>query len=231
MRLMTLAVAAALTFAALPAASQQQETGLVVRGQGRVEAPPDMATLSLGVTAEAGTAREAMARNSDAMTAVLQRLRSSGIGGPDVQTSGLTLSPRYVQQGPDETPQVSGYVAQNVVTVRVLALDDLGPVLDAAVSDGANTMGGLSFGVQEPQALEDQARREAVEDARRKAEEMADAAGVALGPVRAIVEEGFGGGPVMMEARMAMANSVPVAEGEVTFESNVRMVFDLAERP
>ncbi len=226
MRLTSL-VAAILALAILPAAAQQEETGIVVRGQGRVEAPPDMATLTLGVTAEAGTAGEAMARNGAAMAPVLQRLRDAGIAERDIQTSGLTLSPRYGARSPEEAPRITGYVAQNVVTVRVRALGILGDVLDAVVSDGANTMGGLRFGVQEPEALEAEARRRAVADARRKAGEMAEAADVTLGQVRALVEEGGGGGPTMMlEARMADA-AVPVAEGEVTFESSVRMVFEI----
>ena len=225
-----LATAVAVSLLAGPGWAQQQESGVMVRGEGRVEAAPDMATLTLGVTAEAGTSREAMARNADAMSAVLGRLRSSGIDERDVQTSGLTLSPQYGRAQESEAPQVSGYVAQNVVTVRVRDLAALGDVLDASVDAGANTLGRLSFGVAEPEALEAEARRLAVEDAMGKARELTAAADTGLGPVRAIFDEGGGGRPVeMMEARMAAADSIPVAEGVVAVESNVRMIFEIVE--
>ena len=224
-------LATAMALSAMPGAAQQEgrEAGLIVRGEGRAEAAPDMATLTLGVTSEAGTAEEAMSRTSAAMTDVLDQLAAAGIAERDIQTSGLSLSPRTAPVEPEGAPRVSGYVAANTVTVRVDELSRLGEVLDAVVGEGANTLHGLQFGVAEPQPLEDAARRAAVADAMRTAEQMAQAADVTLGRVKLIAEEGGGGGPVMMaEARMA-TSAVPVAEGRITVERTVRMVFETGD--
>lgn len=225
---MRLRVATAAVILAWAAVAAAQETGIHVRGEGTVEAPPDMATLTLGVSTEAGTADEAMARNSGRMATVIDRLEAAGIAPRDIQTSGLTLSPLYGDR-PGDRPAVEGYAARNVVTVRVRALETLGEVLDAAVADGANTIDGLSFGVRDPAALRDRARAEAVQEAMRKAGDLAETAGVELGAVRMIREDDGGGRPLaIMEMRMA-SDAVPIAEGEVGFSVTVSMSFDIAE--
>jgi uncharacterized protein YggE len=215
-----------------PAAAQDARpfSGIVVTGLGEVEAVPDMATASLGVRTEAETAQEAMAANSDAMEAVLQRLRSGGIDARDVQTNRLSLYPRYEHDPAEDRPEVRGYVAENSVSITVRDLDRLGEVLDAAIADGANTLDGLDFSVADPARLEDAARAAAMADARRKAEQLAAAAGAALGPVRAIEATEDRGG-IMFRGRQdmaQMAESVPIAPGEIAVTSRVTVTFDLA---
>ncbi len=121
-----------------------------VTGEGRVDVAPDMATVSLGVTTQGATAAEAMAANSAAVQAVLDRLTAAGIAARDVQTTGLSLNPLWSNYDSGQQQKIEGYAAANMVTVRVRALDGLGGVLDAAVSDGANTLNGLSFGLATP---------------------------------------------------------------------------------
>ena len=226
MRLISLLMTLLVGWAAAAAA---QEAGITVRGQGRVEVAPDMATLTLGVTSEAGTAQEAMARNSEVMSDVLSRLEEAGISERDIQTSGLSLFPVHEQRSPEQRPEIAGYQANNLVTVRVRDLDALGEVLDAAVADGANTINGLTFGVQDREALQDRALTEAVEDATGSARQIAEAAGVSLGAVRSVTEESGAWRPVqMMEARMS-SDAVPIAEGEVTVEASVTMVFEIED--
>lgn len=228
-------VARALTLAALlalPAAVASAESPrLTVTGEGIVAARPDMATISLGVTTEGATAAAAMAGNSEELGRVLARLREAGIEDRDLQTSGLSLNPNWTQPRDGGTPQIRGYVASNLLTVRVRTLDRLGEILDRAVSDGANTLHGVSFGLTEPQPALDEARKRAVARAQATARLLTDAAGVTLGPVLSISE---GNGyepprPMYREAAALAAAPVPVAEGEVETSARVTMVFELRQ--
>lgn len=213
---------AALAEAALPQIS--------VTGEGRVDAVPDMATVSLGVTTEGATAAEAMAANSAAVQAVLDRLAAAGIAARDVQTTGLSLNPLWSSYDNGQKQRIEGYAAANMVTVRVRALDALGGVLDAAVSDGANTLNGLSFGLADPAPALKEARARAVADARERAEVLAGAAGVKLGRLLSITEGGFGGGgPLPMYRAEAAMAPVPVAAGEVAMTVTATLVWEIAQ--
>lgn len=231
MRLFPIATAAFLL--ALPAFAETVPATISVTGEGRVEIAPDMATVSLGVTTEADTAAAALKANSDALAGALARLTEAGIEDRDIQTSGLTLSPRYDYRNDGSQPQINGYVASNMVMVRVRDLASLGPTLDGVVSDGVNTLNGIAFGLQEPDATIDEARRRAVKDAAHKAALYAEAAGVKLGRIASITEQANYGGPqpmMLAEASMAKdAGSVPVASGELTVSTNVSVVYEIAE--
>lgn len=222
----------ALCMAVLVAWPAAAETGrITVTGEGEIVAAPDMAVVTLGVTSEARAAAAAMAANNAAMATVFQRLMAAGIEDRDIQTSNLSLSPRWEQmRNQGDPPRVVGFVASNQVSVRVRALDRLGEVLDLVVADGANTLGGLNFGVLESGPLLDEARRAAVADAIRKARLLAEAAGVTLGPLLEMSEAGMSPGPIpMARMEMAMAEAVPVAPGEVGLTASVTMVFAIGE--
>jgi uncharacterized protein YggE len=226
MRLATCAV-----LSLLAAAPAWAEATMTVSGVGEVAAAPDMATISLGVTTEGMEAADAMRRNSEAMTAVLAAVATAGVAERDVQTSALSLSPRWEPPRPNETaPRVSGFVASNMVTVAVRDLGALGGVLDAVLDEGANTLHGLSFGVADDAELKDAARRAAVADATRKARVLAEAAGVTLGPVAEIVEGGGFGGPIAnARMEMAMDGAPPVAPGELSLQATVTMTWTIGE--
>jgi uncharacterized protein YggE len=222
------AYATLLILAALPA---RADGTITVSGTGLVAAVPDIATLSLGVTTEGPEAAEAMRRNGEAMAAVLAELAAQGVAERDVQTSSISLSPRWEPPRPNETePRVSGFVATNMVTVVMRDVDAVGGVLDAVLGQGANSLNGLSFGLSDDAALKDEARRGAVADAVAKARVLAEAAGVTLGPVEEIVEGGGIGGP-FPQARMdmAMAEAVPVAPGELSLQVTVTMTWAIGE--
>lgn len=228
-------ILAALFFLILAAGAPAQERAdaarIVVTGEGVVTAPPDMATIRIGVTREARSAAQAMDAASAGAAAVLDRLQRSGIEPRDIQTTNVSLSPRFRNDGTGGPPRIAGYVASNDLAVRVRALDDLGRVLDAAVGDGANTMNGLVFGVADPAPFEDEARRMAVAAARGKAELLAAAAGVRLGPLAAIREGGAGPLPEPRLRAMAMeaAQAVPVAAGELDFRARVTLVYGIED--
>ena len=202
---------------------------IVVSGTGRVDMAPDMATIRIGVTHQAEVAAEALQQTSDALAAMLERLSGLGVEARDVQTSGLSLGPVWRDRpDPQAQPVPWGFEASNVVTVRLRDIDSVGTVLDALVSDGANRLDGVSFGLQAADDAEDEARRTAVENARRKAALYAEAAGVSLGAVVSLTETGGSSPrPMMMEMAAMRADSVPVAAGEIGISASVQMVFVL----
>jgi uncharacterized protein len=230
MRGMRLALLAGIMAGQMAAGAAMADAGkITVTGEGRVEAAPDIATIALGVQVRGDTAAAALAANSERLAAVLARLKAAGIADRDLQTSGLGLGPEYDHSRAGQPPRVVGYQATNMLTVRVRDLARLGAVLDQAVADGANTLNGLVFGLAEPQAALDKARVAAVQDARRKAEMMAAAAGVALGAVLEM-SESHGGGPqpYFRGAPMAMdAAAVPVEGGEVSLSVQVSITWEI----
>lgn len=202
-----------------------------VTAEGRVAARPDMAIISMGVTQEARTARQAVDANSEAMRAIFERLEALEVEDRDIQTSNLNVSPIWDQFNSGSGPRrIVGFTATNLLTVRIRDLDALGGVLDQVLDDGANTFNSLRFALQNLGPLRDEARVKAVEEARRKATLYAEAAGVTLGPVLSLTE--FGGGAPQPIARMEAAfasDAVPVASGELNVSASVSMVFKIAE--
>lgn len=228
------ALALACLASALPARAQTAAPAfptITVTGEGSVEAAPDIATVQIGVTTVGATAAEALSANSTAMEAVMARLTAAGVAARDLQTSGLSVSPNWT--GYDSSvsggPTISGYTASNMLTLRLRALEGLGAVLDASVSDGANTLNGLTFGLADPRPAMDAARKEAVADAKAKAELLAVAAGATLGPIMSITEGGTVYEPQPMYRTAAEAAPVPVAAGEVGYAASVTIVWQLAE--
>lgn len=201
---------------------------LTVTGVGQIDSQPDMATITMGTTAEARTAAQALDRTSVATAAMLALLTEAGVAPRDMQTSNLSLSPLWDNSRsstPNDPPGIVGYQASNTVTVRVRKLAGLGAILDAVVEGGANSFRGLSFGLQNPAPVQDAARRAAVAEAMRKAALYAKAAGLTLGPVLELTESG-GAVPRPAEmARMALSEAVPVAQGEVSVRAQVSMTF------
>ncbi len=224
-------VATAVSLAGAGGARAETAT-LTVNGEGSVYQSPDMATINLGVTTTAETAAEALGKNSEAMNAVIERLKAAGIESKDLQTSGLSVNPNWESSSSYSSgsgSKLAGYVATNMLMLRVTDLEKLGPLLDASVADGANTLNGVTFGLIDPRPAVDEARKLAVVDARARAELLAEAAGVKLGPIRQINDGGNfnGGGPVFRaDAKMA---SVPIQQGEVNYQANVSIVWELLQ--
>ena len=219
----------ALAQAAVTADAAPQAGSVTVTGTGEAGAAPDMAMVTLGVQTEGADAASALGTNNEKQAAVIAALKEAGIEARDLQTSGLSLDQRMAF--PDgQPPQVVGYVASNMVTVRVRDLDALGSLLDKAIGAGATNLNGLQFMHEDDAALRDQARKEAVADAIHRATLFAEAAGVTLGPVRTITESSMQmqPRPMAMMARDAAAQSVPVEAGELGLSAEVTIEFSLA---
>jgi len=204
---------------------------IVVSGAGEASAVPDEAQVSAGVTAQAATAEEALDQNNMAMERVFETLREAGIEDRNIQTSNFSVNPQYepYRENNPNPPRIVGYQVSNQVTAIVEDLDNLGATLDALVRSGANQINGVSFTISEPKPLEEQARRLAVQDAIAKAQTLAEAAGVTLGPILSISEDGGYQPPMPMFARadMAMESSVPIARGETTLSISVSITYGI----
>ncbi len=206
------------------APAQATEKLVTVTGEATVAVAPDTAMIRLGVGTQEKTAREASEANARQMTAVIAAIKDTGVADRDIQTSRLSLQPQY-DPNKSGTARLTGFQASNQVTVRIRDIDKLPTVLDRAITAGANEMSGIEFVVSEQSKLLDQARDDAIADARRKADLYAKAAGAKLGRVVSITEEGSAPPPRPIQA--LRAGAVPIAPGEQTLRAIVTVSYEL----
>jgi len=198
--------------------NDQEERMINVSGSGTASARPDEVALRLGVETTAETAREAVAENSEQMTAVIDALREGGVPEENIQTQMVRLQAQYetVTREPREDGQreLVGYTASNIVEARTADLEAVGQLLDAAVAAGANRIEGLRFELSDPAELLEQARKAAWGDAEEKATQLAELAGVELGEVRTIDEATTAPRPVpRAEPALEAELAVPIEPG------------------
>lgn len=215
---------------AMPALAETLPPSITVSGEASVSAPPDAADIEGGVTTEARTAREASEANARAMNAVIAALKAAGIAEKDIRTARISIYPQTApaRNDPPRPSQIVGYRAGNSVTIRLRDVGKVAEILDALVTAGANTIGGIQFVISNPSPVLDRARADAVRDARRKAEIYAAAAGVTLGKPLAISEAGASPPPIAMRAMApGAAAAIPIAPGEQTLHVNLSVSFEL----
>jgi len=198
---------------------------VTVTGEATVAAAPDAAMIRIGVSSQAKTARAASDANAKEMTVVLAAIKESGVADRDIQTSRLSLQPQY---DPKQTgaARLIGFQVNNQLTVKIRDIDKLSAVLDRAIAAGANEMSGIEFVVSEQAKLLDQARAAAIADAHRKAELYANAAGMKVGRVMAISEEGSVP-PLRLYQPMRAGAAPAIAPGEQTLRAVVTVSYEL----
>ena len=200
---------------------------------GEVKTTPDKVDITAGVTSEGQTARDALTKNTEAMTKVVDGLKGAGIARKDIQTTNFAVSPIYERKNKGEAAFITGYRVSNQVRVTLRDTKKLGDVLDEVVSLGANQINAINFGVTEPETLKDKARKRAMENAIANAALYAEAAGVELGPVLTISE--FGGSRPLARhdvaaAPMEMAQAVPIEAGTATIRVQLQVTWELRDR-
>lgn len=216
-----------------PAASAGARARIVtVVGQGEASRAPDLARVGLGVEVAGPTVAEATRAANQRIASLLAALKQSGIADKDLQTSNLSV--RFERAQPQPAPGAAPpapaghYQVTNTVQVTIRAIDRVGPVLDAAFAAGANDLGGLSFGLDKPEALQAEARAKAVADARSRAEALVRLTGHDLGEVVSITDGQDGGPRVPMGMRMTMAASEfggAITPGEVTVTAQIEVAY------
>lgn len=213
---------------AAPAQADTAPRTITVTGEGTASATPDEAILSAGVVTSAKTAALALAANSNAMNAVMATLKNAGIPDKDIQTSGFSVQRETYSASSTAPPHVVSYTVTNNVTVLVENLTHLGATLDALVASGANNVGDIQFAIKDTKKLLDTARAGAVADATSRAQVLAQAAGVSLGPITSISESsGYSGGRPMMLGMMAKTIETPIATGTQDLTANVTITWEI----
>jgi uncharacterized protein len=198
--------------------------GITVTGVGTITSVPDEAAFTIGVQTQGSTAREALAANSQQIRRVIDAVEAAGVDKSDIKTQDVSVSANYADEG-----RIHGYSARNSVLVTIHDLSKAGAILDAASNAGANEVYGPMLSRSDEDALQAKALRDAVSNAREKAEALADAAGVRLGDVTAMTE-GFAGGPqpyYESAARLAKADA-PIEPGTQDTQATVTVTFAIA---
>ena len=203
-----------------------------VSGHGQVNVQPDTASVSIGIDVIQPTLAEAQEQATAQATALIETLKAAGIADEDIQTAyfSVNILRDYSENG--DPTQITGFEIMNQLQITVRDTTMLGELLDEAVNAGANSINGVTFYVDDQSAAASKARRLAVEDARMKAEELAAAAGLALGSVVSITEGTASPMPPPIyaapEGDMAMAEAaVPVESGSSIVSVDVSMSFEL----
>jgi uncharacterized protein YggE len=210
-------------------ATQPASRTITVVGEGDVRIRPDIATTNVGVEVVADSVRAASDQQADIMNAVMEALRAQGVADQDMQTSGYSVwvERPYGPEGPQPDAQPLYHVT-NQVAVTIRDLDNIGPVLDAAIEAGANNIFGISFQVSDPSTLMAEARQEAVEDAQTKAAELAGLANVQVGSVISISEI-IAGGPIPLfnapAAEGLGGGAGPISPGELEMKVQLQVTY------
>jgi uncharacterized protein YggE len=187
-----------------------------VTGEGKASVVPDIAVVSVGVSAQGATAKAVQQELNTKMNAVTAAVKAAGIKEADIKTADYSINPTYDYQS--ATQKITGYQAQSNLTIKVRDMDRANSVLDAATAAGANQVRGVSFTVDDPTRAEDQARTEAVAQAKKKAEDAAKTAGFKLGRI-VNYQEGVGGSPIpmaMYDSRAALSVEPEMAPTQVS---------------
>ena len=210
----------------------QQNTGIWVTGEGKVSVVPDVATLSLGVEAQAITVAEAQNEAASAMAAIVRELDSHGITKKDIKTQHFSIYP--VRKWTEDKEILSGYRVTNTVTVKVREVEDTGAIIDSTVRAGGDhiRINSISFTVDDPSPYRKEAREKAMTDAEAKAKQLADSGGVKLGKPTYINESsGFIYASYDEYARPEMAGALspttPISPGETEISLIVQVVYSI----
>jgi uncharacterized protein YggE len=211
-------------------ASGETKDQIQVLGMATVKAVPDMARADLGVQVFADSLADALAQNSARAGAVIAALKEKGVEERDLRTTSFNIVPQYDYREGSRPGELVGYWVNNSVAVNVRQLERLGEILQAGIDAGANTVGGIVFAVDDPDSLWQEARLQAMQDARRRAEVLAEAAGMKLGKAMRINENSFGTPVPILRGALDKASegaSVPVEPGELEVTVQVEVVFEL----
>jgi uncharacterized protein YggE len=224
-----------------PVGIPQPQPTLTVSADAHVQTAPDLATVRLGVFAQEKDAAAAQSKVNDALGKIITAIRGQGVAAEQIQTSGLSLSPLYTnprprQNGETEEARIYAYRADSTVSVRVKDLKRTGAVIDAALTNGANQLQGVSFGLQNETSAKTQALRESAASAKAKANAIADALGVRLVELVEAQEGGAnvirpifeGYGRAMDMAAPASIAPTPVEPGQIDISASITLRYRIS---
>jgi hypothetical protein len=208
-----------------------QQEGIWVNGEGKVTTAPDIATLSLGVEAQAKTVAEAQSQAAEAMERVMTALTDNGVAKKDIQTRYFSIT--QVTRWDDEKQQevVIGYRVTNMVIAKIREIDKTGAIIDAVAAAGGDftRINSISFSVDDPSPYYKEAREKAMADARAKAEQLAELSGVNLGKPTYISEGTIYPVYPTVYKEAAASAPTPISPGELELTLNVQVVYAILD--
>jgi uncharacterized protein len=212
-----------------------QQEGIWVNGEGKLMVAPDIATVSLGVQAQAATVGQAQSDAASAMDRVMKALTANGIADKDIQTQNFSVSQVTRWDDPTQQQITIGYSVSNTVVAKVRELDKTGAIIDAVVAAGGDftRVNDISFGIDDPTIYQRDARDKAMADAKNKGEQLAGLAGVRLGLPTYITESSYvpvpiyKGGAMMEGAASGSVPTTPITPGELEVTVNVQVVYSI----
>jgi len=216
--------------------SQQQ--GIWVNGEGKVTAVPDIATLRLGIEAEAPSVAEAQNQATVAMDDVMKTLDTKGVAEKDIQTQYFNIHRVTKWDRVKEEEVVTGYRVSNIVTAKIRNIDEAGVIIDAVVKAGGDLtrIDSINFSVEDPTDYYKKAREEAMDNAKAKAQQLAKLAGVSLGKPTYISENVYGPAPRYIQApggiayaETEMAVKTSISPGELELGLNLQVAYDIMQ--
>lgn len=191
---------------------------------GTVEGTPDTVVVTLGVESRARSAEEALARNAERATRVIEALQGAGVPRSAIQTTQLSVSPTFTDEG-----HIDGYSVSNLVTAKSHDAANAGKMIDAAAAQAGDDIRvqGVTLSIEDDSELMDRARTDAVKQARAQAEQLADAAGVSLGAPRSITEQRASSDPRFFAADAAALRATPIEPGTQALTVDVKVVYEI----
>ena len=189
------------------------EHTITVTGSGTVVVSPDIANVRLGVVVTKPTVKAARETAAEAMTRVISALKKLGIADKDIQTTTVSLQPVYDYSTQTNPPKITGYNLANGVAVTIHNLDQTGDVIDDSLAAGATSLDGVTFRVDDPAKAQQQARTDAMNEAKANADTLAKAAGVSITGVASISEAST---PVPYPVYYGVATGAPAADSVKT---------------
>lgn len=203
------------------------EALITAQAVGRVTGTPDLLTISLGVETRAAAAQSALDENNSLAAAVIAVIKEKGVAPEDLQTSQLSISPSF-----DDNGRITGYQVTNMVTATVRDIAAAGSLIDAVgtTAGDAIRVQQISFSIDDDSALRASARADAVRAAQAQAQQLAEAAGVALGAIRSITEIAAPGAVPYATSfdTAAAAGAVPIEAGSQELQVTVQVVYEIA---
>ncbi len=208
------------------------QQGIWVSGQGKVTVTPDVATVTLGVTVQSSTVADAQSKAATAMNNVVNALTSNGVAKNDIKTQFFNIQQMTRYDNTTQQSVVTGYQVSNMVTAKIRNIDKTGSIIDAVAAAGGDytRMNGISFSVDQPDQYYAQARQLAMNDAKSKATQLAQLAGVTLGRATYITESTQGTPVPVYQAASGIAASAPVpttsiSPGQTDIILNVQVAY------
>ena len=183
--------------------TSNKSEAFTVTGEGKVSVKPDIATVNVGVQATGTTTKEVQDNLNKNINAVSAAVKKLGVDEKDIKTSNYNMYPDYDYTGPRQ--RIVGYQASSNLTIKVRDIEKANSVVDAATAAGANTVGGITFDVDDKTKAENEARKIAVADAKAKAQLAATTAGFSLGKIINYQESTGGNRIVPMYAKADVA--------------------------